>query len=55
MDDFFLQPKQRTKERLEQAGGNVDYKRFKKEIVHFLTLLSVSVPLQLLELPQFVK
>ena len=25
MDDFFLQPKQRTKERLAQPGGNVDY------------------------------
>ncbi len=36
MDDFFLQPKQRTKERLEKAGGNVDYKRFKKEILDHL-------------------
>jgi uridine kinase len=33
MDDFFLQPKQRTPERLAQPGGNVDYERFKKEIL----------------------
>ena len=28
MDDFFLRPEQRTKERLEEVGGNVDYERF---------------------------
>ena len=33
MDDFFLQPKQRTKERLAQPGGNVDYERFSEEIL----------------------
>lgn len=33
MDDFFLQPWQRTRERLEEAGGNVDYERFKSEIL----------------------
>ena len=33
MDDFFLRPEQRTKERLEEVGGNVDYIRFKEEII----------------------
>jgi dephospho-CoA kinase len=33
MDDFFLQPHQRTKERLAQPGGNVDYERFKAEVL----------------------
>lgn len=28
MDDFFLRPEQRTTERLEEIGGNVDYERF---------------------------
>lgn len=28
MDDFFLRPQQRTKERLTEIGGNVDYERF---------------------------
>ena len=28
MDDFFLRPEQRTKERLSEIGGNVDYERF---------------------------
>ena len=28
MDHFFLRPEQRTRERLEQPGGNVDYERF---------------------------
>jgi hypothetical protein len=27
-DDFFLQPHQRTRERLESVGGNIDYERF---------------------------
>lgn len=36
MDDFFLQPHQRTKERLSEVGGNVDYERFKDEIVTHL-------------------
>ena len=31
MDDFFLRPEQRTKERLAQAGGNIDWERIKKE------------------------
>lgn len=33
MDDFYLQKEQRTKERYEQAGGNVDYERFTKEVL----------------------
>jgi uridine kinase len=33
MDDFFLQSHQRTKERFEEAGGNIDYERFKREVV----------------------
>ena len=33
MDDFFLQPYQRTPERRAQAGGNVDYERFKTEVL----------------------
>jgi uridine kinase len=33
MDDFFLRPEQRTKERYTQPGGNVDYERFQEEIL----------------------
>ena len=33
MDDFFLQPFQRTKERLESPGENVDHERFEQEIL----------------------
>lgn len=33
MDDFFLQPFQRTRERLEEVGGNVDYQRFFEEVL----------------------
>lgn len=32
-DDFFLRPEQRTRERYEQVGGNVDYERFKEEVL----------------------
>ena len=32
-DDFFLQPKQRTKERLLEIGGNLDRERFFDEII----------------------
>lgn len=34
MDDFFLQPHQRTEERLSEPGGNVDYERFKEEVLN---------------------
>ena len=33
MDDFFLRPEQRTKERLSEPGGNVDRERFYDEVV----------------------
>lgn len=33
MDDFFLQPEQRTPERLAAPGGNVDYERFFEEVL----------------------
>ena len=33
MDDFFLQPQQRTPERYAQPGGNVDYERFREEVL----------------------
>ena len=32
-DDFFLQPNQRTQERLCEVGGNLDYERFYNEVV----------------------
>lgn len=33
MDDFFLRPEQRTSERLNEIGGNVDYERFREEVL----------------------
>ena len=33
MDDFFLQPHQRTPERLAEPGGNVDYERFREAVL----------------------
>lgn len=33
MDDFFLPPFKRTQERLNEAGGNVDYERFKQTVL----------------------
>ena len=33
MDDFFLQPHQRTPERFAQPGGNVDYERFRAQLL----------------------
>ena len=33
MDDFFLQPEQRTHDRFAEVGGNVDYERFKAEVL----------------------
>ena len=32
MDDFYLQEYQRTQERYNEPGGNVDRERFKKEV-----------------------
>lgn len=37
MDDFFLRPKQRTKQRYQEPGGNVDYERFLTEVMKPLT------------------
>ena len=33
VDDFFLRREQRTKERLAEVGGNVDYERFYREVL----------------------
>ena len=33
MDDFFLRPFQRTEERYRTPGGNVDYERFREEVL----------------------
>lgn len=33
MDEFFLRPEQRTSQRLAQPGGNVDYERFREEVL----------------------
>ena len=33
MDDFFLRPEQRTPERFAEVGGNVDYERFREEVL----------------------
>lgn len=37
MDDFFLRPEQRTRERLGQIGGNVDRERFAEEVLVGIT------------------
>ena len=41
MDDFFLRPEQRTESRFAQPGGNVDYERFREEV---LIPLSLGLP-----------
>ena len=33
MDSFFLRPSQRTPERYRETGGNVDYERFREEVL----------------------
>lgn len=33
MDDFFLRPEQKSKERLTEIGGNVDYERIYEEVL----------------------
>lgn len=38
MDDYFLQPGQRTPERLAEPGGNLDYERFEAEIIQKMGL-----------------
>lgn len=37
MDDFFLQPNQRTAKRLSEAGGNLDCERLLSEVLPYLT------------------
>ncbi|HHY82560.1 MAG TPA: uridine kinase [Clostridiales bacterium] len=39
MDDFFLQPHQRSPERFQEPGGNIDYERFKAEVIDNLMTL----------------
>jgi len=34
MDDFFLPPAKRTRERLSEPGGNVDYERFRTDVLN---------------------
>ncbi len=36
MDDFFLRPEQRTPQRLDEIGGNVDRERFEEEVLRSL-------------------
>lgn len=43
MDDFFLQPHQRTDARLKEPGGNVDRERFLEEV---LLPLSTAKPIE---------
>ena len=33
LDQFFLRPEQRTKDRLAKPGGNIDYERFREEVL----------------------
>lgn len=33
MDEFFLRPEQRTPERFAMPGGNVDFERFREEVI----------------------
>lgn len=37
MDDFFLRKEQRTPARYQEPGGNVDYERFKAEVLDHLS------------------
>lgn len=37
MDDFFLQPRQRTRQRYAEPGGNIDYERFQTEVLSHLS------------------
>ena len=42
MDEFFLQPHQRTKERFAEVGGNVDYERFNQEVINKLNEQTIT-------------
>ncbi|MBQ8358143.1 MAG: phosphoribulokinase [Clostridia bacterium] len=37
-DDFFLRPEQRTPRRLGEVGGNIDYERFRAEVIEPLLI-----------------
>ena len=43
MDHFFLPLQKRTNERLNTPGGNIDYERFKEEVINNLVEVNVSV------------
>lgn len=43
MDDFFLYPEMRTETRLAQVGGNVNYERFKEQV---LGKIKLNIPFQ---------
>lgn len=34
MDDFFLREEQKTVERINEIGGNIDYERFRTEVIN---------------------
>ena len=36
MDDFFLPFERKTAQRLAQPGGNVDWERFREEVIRFM-------------------
>lgn len=36
MDDFFLREEQKTEERVNEIGGNIDYERFNTEVINKL-------------------
>lgn len=43
MDHFFLRPEQRTQQRMEEPGGNVDYERFLQEVMLPLSRGEIAV------------
>ena len=45
LDHFFLQPHQRTPQRLAQPGGNVDYERFWQQAVSYTHLTLPTIRL----------
>ncbi|MBQ1855346.1 MAG: hypothetical protein II137_01975 [Anaerovibrio sp.] len=46
MDDFFLRPEQRTQERLDTPGENVDHERFLSEVLEPLRNGALELPYQ---------
>jgi uridine kinase len=43
MDDYFLRKEQRTKSRLSEIGGNIDYERFEDEVIFHLSDLDFDI------------